>query len=62
MKKPTKVVHITPRPLETIPVYRLHLPDYNEAAWEIEGKDLYPQFENYEHYRRAFESISETTK
>lgn len=23
---------------------RLHLPRYNRAAWEIEGKDLYPEF------------------
>jgi hypothetical protein len=35
---------------------RLHLPDYNNAAWEIEGKYLYPQFKTYEEYREYYEA------
>ena len=49
------VVIVQPGPLDTLPIYRLHLPDYNEAAWDIEGKDLYPQFKSYAEYRKAWE-------
>jgi len=33
----------------------MHLPDYNEAAWNIEGKRLYPEFKSYAEYREFYE-------
>ena len=36
---------------------RLHLPDYNEAAWNVEGQYLYPQFGSYTEYRRFFDLL-----
>lgn len=33
----------------------LHLPDYNEAAWSVEGQYLWPQFKSYAEYRKHFE-------
>ena len=38
---------------------RLHLPDYNKAAWEIEGKYIYTQFKTYEEYRERFDEVED---
>ena len=50
------VVTIERKPLDIVPVFRLHLPDYNEAAWKVEGQYLYPEYASYEEYREAKES------
>jgi len=48
-------IKVEPPDLAIVPIFRLHLPDYNEAAWWIDGRELYPEFKNYSEYRAAFE-------
>ena len=56
MKHERVVILQGPVPIGIVPVFRVDLADYNQAAWEIEGRYLYPEWKSYEEYRRAYEA------